>query len=71
MNAQKRALKIKAKLEAIMTETFYDCKSRNSELASKAQSINTLAYECNKEVDKLLSEHKLELYQSVKKNSLY
>tara|TARA_Y100000592_G_scaffold33609_1_gene53309 strand:- start:456 stop:620 length:165 start_codon:yes stop_codon:yes gene_type:complete len=54
-----------------MTETFYDCKSRNSELASKAQSINTLAYECNKEVDKLLSEHKLELYQPVKKDSLY
>lgn len=71
MNAEKRALKIKAKLEAIMTQTFYDCKSENPELASKANSINTLAHECTKEVDKLLSQFKTELYEPVKKNSLY
>ena len=54
-----------------MTQTFYDCKSENPELASKAKSITTLAHECTKEVDKLLSQFKTELYEPVKKNSLY
>jgi len=54
-----------------MTQTFYDCKSENPELASKANSINTLAHECTKEIDKLLSQHKTKLYESVKKENLY
>lgn len=58
MNAKKRAQKIQAKLEAIMVETFYDCKSRNQEVASKAHMINTLAHECTKELEKLISVNK-------------
>ena len=79
MDAKERAQKIKAKLEAIMADTFYDCKSANIELATKAQSINTLAHECTKELDKLLShlkknkKHKKEskLYKSVDKGNLF
>ena len=58
MDAKKRAQKIKTKPEAIMVETFYDCKSSNVELATKAHSINTLAYECTKELEKLIRDYK-------------
>lgn len=70
MDAKERAQKIKAKLEAIMADTFYDCKSANLELATKSQSINTLAHECTKELDKLIS-HLKKTKKDKKESKMY
>ena len=73
MSPKKRAQKIKSKLEDIMKQTFCDCKSSNSEVAAKASCINTLAYECCKDIDKLISNSKKDSgsYKPVEKGSLY
>ena len=70
---------IKEKLEEIMRQTFYDCKSSNSEVAAKASYINTLAHQRCKEVDRLIinskknmkNEKESKMYKPVDKGSLY
>tara|TARA_Y100001973_G_scaffold105479_1_gene178822 strand:- start:201 stop:380 length:180 start_codon:yes stop_codon:yes gene_type:complete len=59
-----------------MADTFYDCKSTNLEVATKAHSINTLAHQCCKDLDKLISHLKKDtkeskLYKSVDEGELY
>ena len=79
MNAKKRMKMIKENLEEIMRQTIQDCKSSDPEVASKARQINSLAHDCSKDLDKLISDMKKpkkdrcesKLYKPVKKNSLY
>ena len=49
---------IKQKLESIMSLTFCDCRSSDPEVAAQAQNLNSLAYQCSKELDKLVSDCK-------------
>jgi hypothetical protein len=58
MNVKKRAKKIKEKLDSIMSLTFHDCKSSDPEVAAQAQNLNTLAHQCTKELEKLVSDCK-------------
>ena len=49
---------IKEKLDSIMSLTFYDCKSSDPEVAARARNLNTLAHQCTKELDRLVSDSK-------------
>jgi hypothetical protein len=59
-NVIKRAEEIKSILNSMMTLTFYNCKSRDPEIASDYSQINSLAHDCLVKVDRLVSEHKRE-----------
>jgi hypothetical protein len=41
-----------------MALTFYRCKASNKEEAAFAQEVNTLAHDCSKELEKLISQYK-------------